>query len=76
MQVIHFILMIITVLHCLNRLMNGSVIIVLCVLGETLLRSKLMMHATLSVYSALRLVVGDSKGGILEEKVQHMYKKK
>lgn len=35
-----------------------------------------MMHATLSVYSALRLVVGDSKGGILEEKVQHMYKKK
>jgi len=37
--------------------------------------SKLMIHATLSMYSALCLVVGDSKGGILKEKVHHMDKK-
>ena len=76
MQVIHFILMIIRVLHCLNRLKNVSNIIVLCVLGETLLRSKVMTHATLSIYSALCLVVGDPIGGLLEEKVHHVDKEK
>lgn len=46
-------------------------------LGENILRSKLMIHATLNMYSALCRVVGDSKGGILVEKVHHMdYQKK
>lgn len=43
----------------------------LCVLWETLLNSKLMIHAAVSTHSALCLVIRDFIGGTLEEKVHH-----
>ena len=43
----------------------------LYVLWETLLNSKLVIHAAVSTHSALCLVIWDSIGGILGEKVHH-----